>query len=313
MRADFSVGRKPIFGLSFSPYYAQSLHLNWQEVYLSAIKDLGVDHLRLAAYWDKIEVTPGQYYFDDLDWQMNIARENKVKVILSVGRKLPRWPECFDPSWLRFQDDKQQRAAVLNIVKKVVERYKDYDNLIVWQVENEPLVGWFGVCPKPDQDLLQQEVELVKSLDDTRPIMITDSGELSTWWKASQQGDILGTTMYRVISNPIFGFWSWPLPPSYYYYKAELIKKIHGLDKVIVSELQAEPWSVGALTDMPLAIAYRSMSIEQFHDNIYFARRAGFEEIYLWGVEWWYWMKETKGVADFWTLADGLWTADDVL
>lgn len=42
------------------------------------------------------------------------------------------------------------------------------------------------------------------------------------------------------------------------------------------------------------------MDFEDFKENINFARRAGFEEVYLWGVEWWHWLKEEASEPRFW-------------
>ena len=39
------------------------------------------------------------------------------------------------------------------------------------------------------------------------------------------------------------------------------------------------------------------------------ARRVGFSEAYLWGVEWWYWLKETKGEPAVWDTARELFRA----
>jgi len=37
------------------------------------------------------------------------------------------------------------------------------------------------------------------------------------------------------------------------------------------------------------------MNLEQFKKNIEFAQKTGFDTIYLWGAEWWHWLKrETK-------------------
>ena len=306
VRADFTPDHPVIFGVSFSPYYAESLGLDWRKTYLAILDDLQVDRVRLAAYWDHLEPVDDQFNFSDLDWQMEMARKRNVGVVLTVGRKLPRWPECFDPSWLHQRSAQDQLNEVLEVVDTIVQHYRGYDNLVAWQVENEPLVGWFGVCPDPDPTLLKREIDLVRQLD-SRPIIVTDSGELSTWWRASQYPDILGTTMYRVVSNPWFGVWRWPLPPSYYYYKTQFIKKIHGVDRVIVSELQAEPWSNGPITQLPLDQAAQSFDIDQFAQNVNFAVASGFDEVYLWGAEWWYWMKERQGVPDFWNLAKTLW------
>jgi hypothetical protein len=34
------------------------------------------------------------------------------------------------------------------------------------------------------------------------------------------------------------------------------------------------------------------MDFKKFKENIDFAKKTGLDTIYLWGVEWWYWLKE---------------------
>lgn len=303
---DFSK-EKVAWGVSFDPQNAQSLGLDPKVVLQAALDDLGVDHLRLTAYWNRMESERGVYDWSELDWQMKMAQEKEAKVLLTVGRKLPRWPECAQPAWYNSLSSAEQRKELLEFVNLTVARYKTYNNVIGWQVENEPLVGWFGVCPPPDKEELKQEIFLVKQLD-SRQVVVTDSGELSTWYSAATAGeDVLGTTLYRVVWNQYTGFWHWPLPPAYYYYKSALIEKLTGVKKVIVTELQMEPWVDGAMADYPLAQQYSSMNPDQFRSNISYVKQAGFDEVYLWGVEWWYWMKEAKGIPDFWQEAGKLW------
>jgi len=298
---------KVTWGVSFDSTYAWSLGFDPQVVYRSMFDDLKIDHVRLSARWNKIEKERGVYDWSDLDWQVNIAKEHNAKILMAVGRKLPRWPECYLPDWWFHLTKDEQRLELLKFVETAVERYKGFDNIVAWQVENEPLVDWFGVCPAPSKEELRAEIDLVKKLD-SRPTVVTDSGELSTWVKAARFPDILGTTMYRVVNNKWLGYFYWPLPPAYYYYKAEIVKKITGVKKVIVSELQAEPWAeASAVQDLPLTEQYKSMDIKQFKSNVSYAKRAGFDTVYLWGVEWWYWMKEKQGVPDYWQEAGKLW------
>jgi len=50
------------------------------------------------------------------------------------------------PDWANNLSEQQQKDAFLNYIKAVVERYKDNEAIINWQVENEPLFH-FGECP----------------------------------------------------------------------------------------------------------------------------------------------------------------------
>jgi len=42
------------------------------------------------------------------------------------------------------------------------------------------------------------------------------------------------------------------------------------------------------------------MNLDRFRKNIEFARQTGLSEFYLWGSEWWYWMKEKQNNPDIW-------------
>ena len=301
---------KVSWGVTFSQEYAQNeLGLDWQKAYGAILDDLKVDHLRLSAYWNRVEGEKDKFVYDDLDWQINEASKRNVKMILAVGRRLPRWPECHDPAWLASSTQPEVEAEQLAFMEAVVKRYGNNPNIIYFQVENEPYLKYFGKCPPLDKEFLKQEIKLVKTLA-AKPVLITDSGELSFWLPAGESGaDLLGTTLYRVVYSPQFGYFRWFLPPAFYSAKVSLLKIFTPIKKVIVAELQTEAWHKKNknLRDMTLGESAESMSLKQFKSNIIFARRAGFTEIYLWGAEWWYYLKEQRGEDSFWQEAKKLW------
>jgi hypothetical protein len=294
------------WGMAYSKPFATELKLDWKEVYIQMIDDMGVKIVRLPFYWNDIEAIRGIYDFKDYDWMMDYAKKNKVEIVAVVGKRLPRWPECHEPVWYDSLGQEEKKQATLKWVEKVVERYKGYENITKWQVENEPFLNLFGECEKPDKELIGQEVALVRTLDH-RPILITDSGELSTWYKSSRQGDYLGTTVYRVVHSPILGYWSyWFIPSSFYRFKARL--NFQSWDKMIISELQTEPWfpNENSVFGNSLEEQHKSMDVVRFEDHIKYAKSMGFSEAYLWGVEWWWWLKKEKGVNDMWNAGKNL-------
>ena len=121
-------------------------------------------------------------------------------------------------------------------------------------------------------------------------------------------GDVLGVSMYRVTWNSFWGYFYYPLPPLHYQKKAELIASL--VDEVIVTELQVEPWVPATVLTTPLDEQYRSMDLKRMRNNIRFAEHTGFSEVYVWGVEWWYWLRERQGVEDFWNEGRTVFTDD---
>jgi len=307
---DFSSDQKAIkFGVSFSHKYAsETLGLDWTEVYWEIINDLKVTNLRLIAHWDQIETQNNHYNFNELEWMIDQAEKKDINVILVIGRRTPRWPECHDPDWIASLNHNDMSRELLQMLEELVLHFKKYNNIVAWQVENEPFLSVFGLCPPPDKQLIKQEVDLVKSLD-PRPIIVTDSGELSSWREAASLADIFGTTMYKTVWNRFLGTWRYPLPPLFYYYKSNIVKNKYDLDTVIVSELQAEPWVPEGMImpQMSLRQQFNSFNLNDFKNNIEFATKAGFDHIYLWGVEWWYWLKKTQNRPEFWNEAKLIW------
>lgn len=289
------------YGITFSAKYAQELGLDPQEVMAAILDDLRVKTLRIPAYWDELEPMRGVWDFSNLDWQIEMVRNRGVKVILAMGAKVPRWPECHAPKWTDNLTDEQFYQEISRMLAEVVSHYKNNPTISMWQVENEALFR-FGVCRKVSLEDLKKEIALVRSLD-SRPIMTTDSGELSTWWKTYGLTDVLGTSVYRVVRTPVIGYWHyWFIPPYFYKLKADILKFFKGPIDIIVSELSCEPWVDGPIIKSTFAEQDKSMDIKQFKKNLDYARKLNFKSIYLWGAEWWYWRK-VSGNSGYWDLA----------
>lgn len=300
----FSLGSAPprdiTWGVNFSQTQSQNLGLDWRETYAAIIDELGVKEIKLAVYWDLIEQKEGEYDFEDLDWQIKKAGEKNVNLILAIGRKAPRWPECHEPAWVKHLSKEGQQEKILNYLEKIILRYKDNANIWAWQVENEPFFP-FGECSWVDKDFLKKEVALVKSLDSlNRPVVISDSGEGSLWIEAARYGDIVGTTMYRKVwARQVGMYFTHIFQPAFYWRKAQIIEKVFG-KKVINVELQAEPWGPEVLPYPSLEEQAKTMTLEKFRENVNFARRTGLSKFYFWGAEWWYWMKIQHNQPEIW-------------
>ena len=306
---DFSKGKNPEFGITFSKKYAQELGLDWTQSYIAILHELKVENVRLIAYWDEIESIEGFYDFQDLDWQVSQASDRGIKIQLILGRRTPRWPECHDPHWLKEKTEKEKEQKLIAFVAEVINRYKNNKSIYLWQVENEPFLSTFGICPKLDKDLLIKEISKVKELDSQRPILITDSGELSSWQPAASVSDILGTTLYRIVWNKYLGFFDYFfLPPAFYRFKADITQFLHkNLSEVIVTELQMEPWTFNKnMVDLTKEERDLSFTPQRFISNVDYVKRAGFKKVFFWGVEYWYWLK-LNNEPEIWNLAVKIW------
>jgi hypothetical protein len=295
------------WGVNFSQKHAKDLGLDWKETFLALLDDLKARNFKIAAHWDLLEPEEGKFYFDDLDWQINEAEKRGAKVFLVIGMKTTRWPECHIPDWAKNLSKEEQQKEILELIGKIVSKYRGSTPAIwAWQVENEPFFP-FGVCPWVDKKFVKKEVNLVKSLDpQKRPVIMADSGEGSFWIDSARFGDIPSTTMYRkVYFRQIKMYVEYPFPPVFYWRKAQIIKFFFG-KKVIVGELQAEPFGPVLLYDLPLEEQEKTMNLERFKKNIEFATKTGFDTFYLWGSEWWFWMKEKQGKPEIWNEAKKL-------
>ncbi len=298
------------YGVTFSNKYASQIGLDWKDAYIKVLDDLGARNLRLIAYWDEIEVTPQNYNYKDIKWQLEQADKRNANVILAVGRKVPRYPECFEPSWWRGMSSEDERDKELfEYVIRTVMELQSYNSVKMWQVENEPFFP-FGECLPVKKATVEQEVQLVRALDE-RPILIQDSGEGGFWFPSYQMADYLGISMYRKIW---YDFWG-TLTKSAFYFQYPLSHWSYGvrarmtgvpIERIIVSELQAEPWGPAINSKLSNEEKDQTMSVTDFLSTITYAQKSGFRDLYFWGAEWWLWEKEQNATPTYWDMAKAL-------
>ena len=296
------------YGVSFSTLQADQLGLDWKTTYRAVLDDLGVRKLRLAAYWPMVEPERDRYSWSDLDFQLSEARARKADVILSVGRRLPRWPECHVPEWAQKLSWEEQKDELRSYLTAVVGRYKDDPGITYWQVENEPFLEVFAYdhCGDLDRAFLAEEIALVRSLD-SRPILVTDSGNLGTWAGAYRSADAFGTSVYVYFWNPELGQFKTVLPPAFYRIKENVARLLFGAKPVFLIELSLEPWLVEPTAGAPLEDQLSRMDLQKFNEVVEYARDTRFGTQYLWGAEWWYYMKG-QGHPEFWNAAKELYS-----
>ena len=288
---------KPVqFGVTYSTVYANALGLDAQAAFADILENLTVKHVRIPVYWTEIETSPGVYDFTQLDALLEKATAKNVPVTLAIGMKVPRWPECFIPSFYARDSASVLDAAVLRYVQEIVTHAKQYNIITRWQVENEPLFP-YGDCPPISLERLVREVELVRALD-TRPIVMTVSGEQEAWMRVASYADVIGVSMYRFAYQNRLGPIAFPHTPMYYRLHAFVTRFF--VKDIMVSELQMEPWFTGnpqniSSIDVPFTHS-------DFVEHLAFANTSGFSEVLLWGVEWWYY-QHIQGNDALWNAA----------
>ncbi len=322
---------EPTFvGTTYSHRQSGYFDLDAKQTYLEILK-LDFYVIRLGAYWDEIEREKDHFDFSTLDWQIAEAKKRNVPIVLTVGMKAPRWPEFFIPEWLRpaapvggdVSKDPYLRERTLKFVEQVVLRYRNEPTVRYWQVENEALdrsgarYWWIG------KDFLKTEVDLVRRLDGgKRPIILTAATfpnaflfflarfrfDVNPIYDNLEMCDILGINIYPVVGQMFWGkklyFWSTRGERAEYFTKLLRLAKKRGKDAWIM-ELQAEPWEPGMLvhkTKERVPSGWPEPVRESFREF----RQLGYNAIFLWGAEYWYYRNFVHGDSNWWEMVGDL-------
>jgi hypothetical protein len=293
-------------GVTFIPNYARQLEVDPQETMEAMIHDLGIRRFRLVSYWKDIEPTPGQFNFDELDWQFRLAEENDATVSLGLGLRQPRWPECHGPEWINDKPMSEWQEDKKVFMGRVIERYKDSPALESYQLENEFFMSVFGICPDHSRERLIDAYEYVKQQDPDTPVIITRSNNWIGVPIGDPRPDQFGISIYKRVWDTTFTYryFEYPLPPWFYGFLAGAGEIFTGRT-LIAHELQAESWLPTGM-DMntaPVSELYKSMNPDMLADRIQYGVDTGLRTIDLWGAEWWYSMKVNRDEPGLWETA----------
>jgi hypothetical protein len=198
-----------LLGISFRPLQARALGLDSYAT-LESLLAYPFQCIRIAAYWNLLEPEPGKFDPDELDRQVDAAEKAGKQIILSVGAvKSFGYPEYFVPAHhlqrplaeghlVEPAAHQSLLAAATTFMGRVVDRFRDRESIIAWQVEHEA-VDPLGMehSWRLATDFVYEEVAAVRAADPTRPIVM--SGFLPTsslvslqqWWRTRDQGDSL--------------------------------------------------------------------------------------------------------------------------
>ncbi len=289
------------WGVTFSPLMAEHLGLDPEEALEAIARDLRPDGVRLVAYWNRVEPGPNGWNFRELDRLTTILQNYNIPVILAIGEKTPRWPECHYPAWLDRTNTDTVHNELLEYVAYVAARYRTLPNLLYWQVENEPFLA-FGECALGSEDRIAEELATIRRIDPGRHILMTDGGEFGRWYRAARLSDVFGTTLYRKVFSDTFGYVTYPISPEFYPLKWDIVRTLIGKpeQRMIDIELGMEPWTKKQIYEIPVAFQMELFPIEDFRANIAYARETRLTTHYLWGAEWWYYLKSTHDIPSYW-------------
>ncbi len=292
-------------GTSFIPYYAESLGVDPQET-MDGLIDIGVRHFRLVSYWNVGEPEPGKYNFDDLDWEFEKAEKADAKVILTLGLRQPRWPECHMPKWAEGQTRQQWQPALEKYMAAVVERYKESPALDKYQLENEYFLKGFGECTDFSRDRLVSEYNLVKRLDPNKEIVVPRSNNALGFPVGKPLPDEFSISIYKRVWDAGVSkrYLEYPFPAWFYGYIAG-VQMLYSDRNMIIGELQGEAWPPNGkpIPQNSLDEQNKSINAKRLADRFEFGEATGMREIYMWGGEYWYYRKVILNDPSLWDVA----------
>jgi hypothetical protein len=302
-------GRSPDLqiGTTFIKINAEHLGLDWRSAYQEILTDIGIKQIRIPIFWDQLEREPGKFDWADLDWQMQEAAKANAQVMLVVGHRVPRYPECYAPDWTKGLDEAAFRRSLFTMTETVVQHYRDHAALSAWQVENEPLAKilgkiWGDGSCREISHWVREEVQLVRRLADGRldgrriPTVVTYA---NAPWFVSQlretltfRSDVVAMTLFNKLyfRSPVFTgyiemFKLGPIATLRLAYQRSVIVK--NRQALWIAEMQAEPWGPDGpyKFDRPEDAAV-TMNPDRLRQTWDYAVNGGASRVYLWGVEW---------------------------
>ncbi len=303
-------------GATFSHKHLKNLNLDPLHA-LGEFKSLGFSWIRLACYWDEIEQTEKTFDFQNIDPIVDFCGQNGINILMNVGMKAPRWPEYYFPDWLtsstKFKKNfliTKNESELLNkttfFIQQTVIHFKNFKALKVWQIENEPLDPSGKMRLKITPDFLSKEVNVAKSRDKNRKILINVwANELSknNIYTTVDLADIIGLDLYLKTPIPVLGRLGKYIGPRS---PKEKIKKICDEIKskgknLWITELQAEPWEPGEIISKKENPP--SFATSDFEKNINFAKYLNPQVVFLWGFEYWY-LRKINADTRYWNEAE---------
>jgi hypothetical protein len=315
-----------MLGISFRTPQVEALGLDLQKT-MQTLLAYPFQVIRLGAYWNRMEPEPGAFRPAELDGLIDAAGQAGKQVILCVGAvKTFSYPEFFVPAHQLSEPLREGAlvepeahqpllAAATAFITRVVERYRDREAIIAWQVEHEA-VDPLGMehSWRLSSAFVQREVEAVRAADPLRPVMMngflptSSPVRLQQWWRTRDQGDslsvaqrladIVGIDFYPrhalVSIGPLTLYLDGGRSPWQQRRRRQLSRRAAARgQQVMIAEGQAEPWETVTMAPSPEARGMYSCLPEHVIENYNQCMRWDREAhpaawAYLfWGAEYW--------------------------
>lgn len=166
---------QPVRAVEWRSFLGVNAQFSWfpQDVarrHAAALKQLGLEWVRLGLHWMLLEPEPGQYKLDDVDRMMSLVDEAGFKSITTVVGT-PRFASSA-PAGDRYADKYPPREPTL-FAQRMALLATRYPGVDVWQVWNEPNIPGFWL-PKSDPEgyarLLAPSVVALRSVAPNKPV-----------------------------------------------------------------------------------------------------------------------------------------------
>lgn len=136
---------------------------------ISKFEALGLNTFQVRAQWRRNEPSEGHFFFDDIDRLFELAKKYKRQVIFKfmlenapqyIFHKYDGERQGFDGApirpgtngsfyiggWMPCFENPEVRRAATRFIEECVKRYKEYDELLLWNAWNEPRSRPVGDC-----------------------------------------------------------------------------------------------------------------------------------------------------------------------
>lgn len=283
-----------------------NLQMDWTEAFEEVLTE-GYDILRLGSYMDEHEADGGKR----LRHMMDRSRDKQVPVRLVIGARQPRVPEVWVGKSISRRlnlkeipgqvigSDKRTEKEILAFSETIILAYRDYSNLLEWQVENEPKADLsFANHHVISEELFAEEVNLVNLLKRSHQLVCATSefgiGNEASFNLALRFPDKIhkiGLDVYPKVPNDHGGYW---IPNGSFWHDLEL-KRREGTERgmiVYIAEAQAELWENGVdiHTGKPFTESLNPGESLRLMNKLF---TSGFQdEIDAWGSEYWKYQRE---------------------